>query len=84
MGIRHSVEVELEGQSEASVLGLCALRKHDLVPGGVTQLEVKVLISVTYTLTMGKVREWLQRGTQNTDRGCFERAITSHDVSVIK
>ena len=32
-GIRHSVEVEAEGLYEASVLGLCALRKHDLEPG---------------------------------------------------
>ena len=39
-GVRHSVEVEAEGLYEALVLGLCAFRKHELEPGGLTQLEV--------------------------------------------
>ena len=63
-GIRHSVEVEAEGLYEASVLGLCAFRKHDLEPGGLTQLEVEVRSLVTHTLTVTKVREWLQRGVR--------------------
>jgi hypothetical protein len=50
-GIRHSVEVEAEGLNEASVLGLCAFRKHELEPGGLTQLELEVRSSVTHTLT---------------------------------
>jgi hypothetical protein len=33
-GIRHSVEVEAEGLYEASVLGICAFRKHELEPPG--------------------------------------------------
>lgn len=33
-GVRHSVEVEAEGLYEASVLGLCAFRKHELEPAG--------------------------------------------------
>jgi len=32
-GIRHSFAVEAEGLYEASVLGLCAFRQHDLEPG---------------------------------------------------
>src|SRR5713101_8191147 len=63
-GVRHSVEVEADGLYEASVLGLCAFRKHDLEPGGLTQLEVEVRSSVTHTLTVMKVREWLQRGVR--------------------
>ncbi len=63
-GIRHSVEVEADGLYEASVLGLCAFRKHDLEPGGLTQLEVEVRSSVKHTLTVTKVREWLQRGVR--------------------
>jgi hypothetical protein len=31
-GIRHSVEVEAEGLYEASVLAICAFRKHELTP----------------------------------------------------
>ena len=63
-GIRHWVEVEADGLYEASVLALCAFRKRDLAPGGLTQLEVKVISSITHTLTVTKVREWLQRGVR--------------------
>ena len=49
-GIRHSVEVEAEGLYEASVLGLCAFRKHQLEPGGLTQIEVEVRSSIKHTL----------------------------------
>jgi hypothetical protein len=48
----------------ASVLGLCAFRKHDLESGGLTQLEVEVRSSVKHTLTVTKVREWLERGVR--------------------
>ncbi len=64
-GVRHSVEVEAEGLYEASVLGLCAFRKQDLEPGGLTQLEVKVISAVTHTLTVTKVREWLTARRQD-------------------
>ena len=63
-GVRHSVEVEAEGLYETSVLGLCAFRKHELEPGGLTQLEVEVRSSVKHILTVMKVREWLQRGVR--------------------
>ncbi|HSS21195.1 MAG TPA: hypothetical protein VLL54_14065 [Pyrinomonadaceae bacterium] len=63
-GIRHSVEVDAEGLYEASVLGLAAFHKHELEPGGLTQLEVEVRSSVKHTLTVTKVREWLQRGVR--------------------
>lgn len=63
-GIRHSVEVEADGLYEAAVLALCSFRKHDLEPGGVTLMEVEVRSSVKHTLTVTKVREWLQRGVR--------------------
>ena len=63
-GVRHSVEVEAERLYEASVLGLCAFRKHELEPGGLTKLEVEVRSSVTHILTVTKVRDWLQRGVR--------------------
>jgi len=43
---------------------LCAFRKHELEPGGLTQLEVEVRSSVKHTLTVTKVRDWLQRGVR--------------------
>jgi hypothetical protein len=71
-GVRHSVEVEAEGLYEASVLGLCAFRKHDLELGGLTQLEVEVRSSVKHTLTVTKVRDWLQRGVRTPKEAILE------------
>jgi len=74
-GIRHSVEVEAEGLYEASVLGLCAFRKHELEPGGVTQLEVEVRSSVKHTLSVTKVREWLQRGVRTPKEAVLKERL---------
>jgi len=64
-GVRHSVEVQADGLYEAAVLGLCGFRKHELDPGGLTELNVEVRSSVTHTLSVTKVREWLQRGVRS-------------------
>jgi hypothetical protein len=74
-GIRHSVEVEADGLYEASVLGLCAFRKHGLEPGGLTQLEVEVRSSVTHTLPVTKVREWLQRGVRSPKEAVLKERL---------
>ena len=74
-GVRHSVEVEAEGLYQASVLGLCAFRKHDLEPGGLTQLEVEVRSSVKHTLTVTKVREWLQRGVRTPKEAVLKERL---------
>jgi hypothetical protein len=69
------VEVEAEGLYEASVLGLCAFRKHELEPGGLTQLEVEVRSSVTHTLPVTKVREWLQRGVRTPKEAILKERL---------
>jgi hypothetical protein len=74
-GVRHSVEVEAEGLYEASVLGLCAFRKHNLEPGGLTQLEVEVLSSVKHTLSVTKVRDWLQRGVRTPKEAVLKERL---------
>jgi hypothetical protein len=74
-GIRHSVEVDADGLYEASVLGLCAFRKHELEPGGLTQLEVEVRSSVKHTLTVTKVREWLQRGVRTPKEAVLKERL---------
>ena len=74
-GIRHSVEVEAEGLYEASVLGICAFRKHDLQPAGLTQLEVEVLSSVTHTLTVNKVQDWLKRGVRSPKEAVLKERL---------
>ena len=61
-GIRHSVEVQAEGLYEAAILGLAAFKKHDFQPGRMTKLEIAVVSSITHTVTVNKVQEWLKRG----------------------
>jgi hypothetical protein len=67
-GVRHSVEVQADGLYEAAVMGLCGFRKHEIEPGAMAQLEVEVRSSVTHSLTVTKVREWLQRGSGRRKR----------------
>jgi hypothetical protein len=74
-GIRHSVEVEAEGLYEASVLGICAFRKHHLQPAGLTQLEVEVRSSVTHTVAVRKVEEWLQRGVRTPKEAVLKERL---------
>jgi hypothetical protein len=74
-GIRHSVEVEAEGLYEASVLGICAFRKHHLQPAGLTQLEVEVRSSVTHTVPVKKVEEWLQRGVRTPKEAVLKERL---------
>ena len=74
-GIRHSVEVDADGLYEASVLALCAFRKHELEPAGLTQLEVEVHSSVKHTLTVKKVREWLQRGVRTPKEALLKQRL---------
>lgn len=76
-GIRHSVEVEADGLYEASVLGICAFRRHQLEPPTLTQLEVEVRSSVTHTLTVMKVQEWLQRGVRTPKEAILKERLRS-------
>lgn len=74
-GIRHSVEVDADGLYEASVLAICAFRKHELDPAGLTQLEVEVRSSVKHTLTVTKVRDWLQRGVRTPKEAVLKEKL---------
>ena len=74
-GLRHSVEVDAESLFEAAVLGLCAFRKHELEPGAMTQLDVEVLTSITHSLTVRNVHEWLQRGVRTPKEAVLKERL---------
>lgn len=76
-GIRHSVEVEAAGLYEASVLGICAFRKHELIPSALTELEVEVHSSVTHSLPVSKVHEWLERGVRTPKEAVLKERLRS-------
>ena len=64
-GIRHTVEVEADSLFEAVVLGVAAFREHDCEPGDLRQIEVEIRKSVTHTLTLARVREWLHGASKS-------------------
>ncbi len=60
-GLRHSTEVHADTLYEAVILATRAFKLHDCTPGPASQLQVEVRSpSVIHTVTMRKVREWLE------------------------
>ena len=74
-GVRHSVEVQADGLYEAAVVGLAAFKKHDYQPGGLTELEVEVRSSITHTVTVKKVHEWLERGVRTPKEAVLKERL---------
>lgn len=74
-GVRHSVEVQAEGLYEAAILGLTAFKKHDFKPGALTQLDVEVRSSITHTVTVKKVHEWLERGVRTPKEAVLKERL---------
>jgi len=63
-GIRHQVEVDAGSLYEAAALAVRAFRDHDCEPGQLSQLEIEIRTSVTHTLTVKKLHEWLNCGAK--------------------
>jgi hypothetical protein len=63
-GLRHTVEVEAESLYEAAVLAIRTFRQHDCEPGQASILEVEVRSSVTHTVTIRKIHDWLNGGAR--------------------
>jgi hypothetical protein len=76
-GVRHSVEVQADGLYEAAVLGLVAFKKHDLDlnPKGLAQLEVEVRSSITHTVTVRRVHNWLQQGVKSPKEAAMKERL---------
>jgi len=63
-GIRHQVEVEAGSLYEAAALAVKTFREHDCEPGQLSLLEIEIRTSVTHTLTVKKLHEWLNGGAR--------------------
>ena len=74
-GVRHSVEVQADGLYEAAVLGLVTFKKHDSEPGVMAQLEVEVRSSITHTVTVGNVQQWLKRGVRSPKEAVLKERL---------
>jgi hypothetical protein len=70
-GLRHSVEVQAESLYEAAVLALQVFGAHHCCPGPAARIDVEVRTSVIHTVTVRKIKEWLDGGA----RGPAERIL---------
>jgi hypothetical protein len=64
-GIRHQVEVDAESMYEAGALAVKSFKDHDCEPGAMAQLEVEIRTSITHTLTVKKLHDWINGGGKN-------------------
>jgi len=64
-GIRHQVEVEAESMYEAAALAVKTFKEHDCEPGAMAQLDVEIRTSITHTLTVKKLHDWINGGAKN-------------------
>jgi hypothetical protein len=64
-GLRHTVEVEAQSLYEAAVLAFRTFKQHECEPGDINKLEVEMRTSVTHTITLKKVRQWLDGGAKS-------------------
>lgn len=64
-GIRHQVEVDAESMYEAAALAVKTFKDHDCEPGAMAQLEVEIRTSITHTLSVKKLHDWINGGGKN-------------------
>jgi hypothetical protein len=65
-GIRHSVNVQAETLNAAVAMAVRAFRGHDCAPTQASTLEVEARSpSVTHTVSMRKVHEWLEAASKS-------------------
>jgi hypothetical protein len=71
-GIRHQVEVEADSKYEAAALAVRTFKEHDCEPGAMGQLEVEIRTSITHTLTVKKLHDWLNGGAKSPNEGALK------------
>ena len=74
-GIRHSVEVEAATLYEAAVLAVKTFKQHHCEPGDLSKLDVEIRSSVTHTVTLKKVRQWLNGGARTPKEAIMKERL---------
>ncbi len=76
-GLRHTVEVEAQSLYEAAVLALRTFRQRDCEPGQASKLEVEIGTSVTHTVTLRKIHDWLKGGARTPKEAVMKERLRS-------
>ena len=74
-GIRHQVEVEADSMYEAAAKAVRVFKSHDCEPGAMAQLEIEIRSSVTHTLTVKKLRDWLKGGARSPEETVIKERL---------
>lgn len=64
-GLSHIGGVEAESLYEAAVLAVRTLRQHACEPGQLSKLDIGVRSSVTHTITLREIQDWLNGGAKS-------------------
>ena len=74
-GLRHTVEVQAESLFEAAVLALRVFREHNCQPAQTSRLEVEVRSSVTHTVTLQKIYDWVNGGAKTPKEAVIKERL---------
>jgi len=74
-GLRHSVEVEADSLYEAAVFAVRIFREHSCEPGQASKLEVEIRSSVTHTVTLKKIHDWLRGGAKTPKEAVMKERL---------
>lgn len=74
-GLRHSVEVEADSLYEAAVIAVRTFREHECEPGQGSKIEVEIRSSVTHTVTLKKIHDWLRGGARTPKEAVMKERL---------
>lgn len=74
-GVRHAVELDAESMYEAAALALKAVKENELEPGGMANLEVEIRKTITHTLTVKRLHEWLDGGCKSPNERVIKERL---------
>ena len=74
-GIRHTVEVEADSLFEAAAMAVHIFKLHDCEPVGMNELQVEIRSSVTHTLTVRKLHDWLNGGAKTPKEAVMKERL---------
>jgi hypothetical protein len=74
-GLRHSVEVEADSLYEAAVIAVRTFREHQCEPGHGSKIEVEIRSSVTHTVTLKKIHDWLRGGARTPKEAVMKERL---------
>lgn len=60
---------------EAAVLAVRIFREHDCEPGALSKLEVEIKGSVTHTVTLKRIHEWVSGGAKSPKEAVIKERL---------